>query len=83
MASGVATLSLRILLLLDNKSPNLTSKTAMHLEHYVDLMRLQNLRIGIQGGFDCFSAINHLLVPAGALISGFGAKVDIDTGAHF
>ena len=55
----------------------------MHLEHYVDLMGLQNVQIGIQGESDCFSAINHFLPPAGANISGFGAKVDIDIGAHF
>ena len=53
----------------------------MHLEHYVDLMRPQNVEIGIEGGIDCFSATNHLSLPAGANISGFGAKVDIDTGA--
>ena len=47
----------------------------------MDLMGPQNVEIGIEGGIDCFSATNHLSLPAGANISGFGAKVDIDTGA--
>ena len=46
----------------------------------MDLMGPQNV-IGIKGGIGYFSATNHLSLPAGANISGFGAKVDIDTGA--
>ena len=41
---------------LDIKSPNLTSRHTLHLEYYVDLMGLQNVEIGIEGGIGYFSA---------------------------